>query len=194
MNERPERTFMFLLMREIGDDTLPEARAKRAWVRRGTGRVIGEVPDVSRVLEPLLGRVEQPIAAHDRQIFDELAYMIAPLYALHTQYTENGNMGAHFRQLGAPDSPPPASVERRFVALLGAGREELSDVLRQCVLLLKAQSIGVNWPQLFADLMRSYRRETDRDEVRRAWSRDFWREKLPQVAVTTPEPSDSSAS
>src|SRR5688500_17405394 len=152
---------MFLLMREIGDDTRPEARAKRAWVRRGAGRVIGEVPDVNRVLEPLLGKVEQQIAtyaAYDRQVFDELAYMIAPLYALHPQYAENGNMGAHFRQLGAPDSPPPASVERRFVALLGAGREELSDVLRQCVLLLKAQSIGINWPQLFADLMRSYRR------------------------------------
>lgn len=193
MNEHPERTFMLLLMREIGDDERSEARAKRAWVRRGAGRTIGEVPDVNRVLEPLLSKVEPQIAAQDRQRFDELAYMIAPLYALHPQQVEQGNMGSHFRQLGDHDAPPPTAVERRFVALLSAGSEELPDVLRQCVLLLKSRSIGVNWLQLFADLLQSHRTENGRDKVRRAWSRDFWREKLPQGTMP-PETSDVTAS
>jgi CRISPR type I-E-associated protein CasB/Cse2 len=181
---------MHLLMQDIGNDARPDARARRARVRRGAGQLPGETPDVSRVIEPLLSKVLDQVAPYDHQTFDDLAYIIAPLYALHPQAVNSGTMGTHFRQLvGAGDVP--ASVERRFVALLGTGPEELPDVLRQAVLLLRAQVVPINWPQLFADLVRWSRSEIGHIQVQRAWARDFWRETtLDQQAPTDIDPDN----
>lgn len=189
MKDQPERTFMYMLMRDIGNDTRPDARARRARVRRGVGQVPGDAPDVSRVIEPLLSRVAAQISPQNRQAFDDLAYIIAPLYALHPQSVNTGTMGTHFRQLVGPGEVP-ASVERRFVALLGAGLEELPEVLRQAVLLLRAQAIPINWPQLFADLLH-WSRSEGRIRVQRAWSRDFWRETAPDQPATTDTTPDN---
>lgn len=175
MSNQPERHFMELLMRALGDDERPDARANRARVRRGAGDA-SAFAGVSSVVEPLIGRVESQIPPAKQELFTNLAYIIAPLYALHPQHDPQGTIGHHMRQLGG-DGTIPSAVERRFTTLLSTGNQELPEVLRQTVMLLKSRGIGVNWPQLLADLFYGAQSEVQRSQVRRKWARDFWRER-----------------
>lgn len=198
MNDQPEQRFMYLLMSAIGDDERPDARAKRARVRRGAGNP-DDVAGVSSVIEPLLGRVEQQVAPSRLPVFEDLAYLIAPLYALHPQHTAEGSIGTHVRQLaGSGDDSIPPAVERRFVTLLSTGDKELLDVLRPVIMLLKAHGIPVNWPQLFTDLLSSTQSDKRRNQVRRTWARDFWRDQPSEQAApigeaTSTDKSDSNS-
>ncbi len=70
-----------------------------------------------------------------------------------------------------------ASIEQRFVALLGADPEHLPQILRPAVSLLAADGYGFDFARLLDDLARwlnPYAFET-RDGLRKRWARDFYR-------------------
>src|SRR5207249_1473109 len=66
---------------------------------------------------------------------------------------------------------PQPGIERRFVALLAADREDVGDHLRALMGLLRQHEVPVNWLELLRDL--GNWDSADRD-VQRRWARSFW--------------------
>jgi len=158
-------------------------RAMLAALRRGLGQPPGAVPEVSKYVQPWLGR--------DSSISTERGYYtIAPLFALHPAEGNSGNMGSHMAMLAEPESDPPSSVERRFMLLLSADADDLPEYLRQAVSLLKSKDVPINWQQLLTDVLAWNRRdERPRLRVRRQWSREFWRPRVEEQPIAAPDDS-----
>jgi CRISPR system Cascade subunit CasB len=150
-----------------------EDRAALAALRRGLGKSPGEAAE----LYPYVVRWVPDGAGEDEEA---AYYLIASLFALHpAPWPEDGspswrrNLGASLARLAAEPDRQEA-VERRFVALLNAHRDDLSNHLRRVVGLLKAAKaaeIPVDWAQLLTDV-----RWWDGSErrVQRRWARAFW--------------------
>jgi len=102
-------------------------------------------------------------------------YVVAGLFAQHPQ-TASASLASSFGELmRRRDS---ASIEKRFVALLGADAENLADYLRQVVSLLAADDIGLDYAALLKDLRFWLNPRLDpdvRDRIRQRWARDFYR-------------------
>lgn len=153
-------------------------RGALAALRRGLGRPPGTVPELFPYIIPLF---------HDPKDlpFEWACFVVAPLFALHPLPWPEGDhggphsLGASFGQLSQKTGRCTA-VERRLTRLLAADRNELPDLLRHAVTLLKGQDIPVDWVQLTKDLQR-----WDHPErwVQRAWARDYYR-----VAPTNAQP------
>jgi CRISPR system Cascade subunit CasB len=75
------------------------------------------------------------------------------------------------RPVSASQARPQPGVERRFVALLAADREDVGEHLRGLVGLLRQHDVPINWLQLLRHLGAWDR--PDRD-VQRRWARSFW--------------------
>lgn len=152
-------------------------RAMMASLRRGLGQTAGVVPEVSRVIQRRLAPDAPPW-------LESAYYLIAPLFAFHSTEGGTGNVGNHFRALCAPGEEPPTNVERRFTALLASDPDDLDDVLRQAVSLLKSKDVPVNWHELLRDVQEwKHPNEERRVRVQKKWSRAFWR--APQSASPT---------
>lgn len=136
-------------------------RAALAHLRRGLARKPGD----SMEMFPYVGRFinEKTNAAHDRAVF-----LTAALFADYSDAAQNvGDLGRSVKQIaGVSDS-----IERRFVALLDADPEDLHYYLRQMIDLLKANSVAVNWTELFKDI-RAWASESR--YVQKKWARSFW--------------------
>jgi CRISPR system Cascade subunit CasB len=147
-------------------------RPLMASLRRGLAQP--NSAEVSRVVQPWLS--EDSV-----RWLEDAYYTIAPLFALHHEdIAEHGNMGSHFRALAESMKPSysdelPRSVERRFMQLLACGPNDLNDLLRQAVSLLRSKEIAVNWQQLLKDILAWKHSDDRRDHIRREWSRRFWR-------------------
>ena len=150
-------------------------RAMMASLRRGLGKAAGMVPEVSRIVQRRLG----PDAPH---WLETAYYLIAPLFALHPAEGGAGNIGNHFREMCPAGEDPPANVERRFIALSTSDPDDLDEVLRQAVTLLKSKDIQVNWQALLQDVLDWKHPDGERrTRVQKKWSRAFWRK--PQLAA-----------
>jgi CRISPR system Cascade subunit CasB len=137
-----------------------QERGSLAALRKGLGQEPGTVAAMYSVVVPHL---PEGSASDDWRY-----YLIGALFAWHPSGTGSGNLGEHFGRLkGLSDS-----IERRFVALLAAHRDDLPDHLRQAIGLLKSKEVPVNWDRLFRDL-----RHWDHADrfVQRAWARSFYR-------------------
>lgn len=102
-------------------------------------------------------------------------YLTAGLFAFHPQHHADASFAAAFGQLG--HTRDSASIEQRFIALLGAEPESLPTLLRQAVSLLAADALGCDFASLLDDLARwlnPYDQE-GRDRLRQRWARDFYR-------------------
>ena len=114
-----------------------EDRALMAALRRGLAQPY--CPEVSRVVQPFL--------SESAPVYLEQAYFtVAPLFGLHHEEidsSEKVNMGSHFRDLCQPKEEIPRSVERRFMQLLASDANDLDDLLRHAVTLLKANDIEI---------------------------------------------------
>lgn len=154
----------------LADLVKREDRAALAALRRGLGRSPGEAVEMFPYVMPFFGEN----MAQRRQ--DDY-FLVASLFAAHQltwkpteQNDRDSNLGASFRRLrAAADS---GSIDKRFVALLNAEREDLHEYLRHAMSLLKAHDIPVNWAQLLRDLA-GWNWESR--SVQRAWARAFWR-------------------
>ncbi len=100
-------------------------------------------------------------------------YLSAALYALHPQEGNRSLAAALAELIHRRESE---SIEKRFLALLGADPENLDTYLRQVVSLLAAEELGFNHSRLLDDLstwLNPHAGERS-DRVRRQWARDFY--------------------
>ena len=150
-----------LALREADD------RAALASLRRGLGQQPASVPETARI-------VERQLAIGTRDDVRNACYIVGSLFALHHKEVSNrGNMGGHFRALGTPGEDPPANVEKRFMSLIACHKDELPDVLRQAVSLLKSKDVPVNWFRLVQDVQQ-WHWENGREQICKQWARGFW--------------------
>lgn len=161
-----------------------ERRDALAALRRGLGKRPGQAAEMFPYIVPWLSDSMSLTRQADY-------FLVASLFASHQiswpaadvgatgGYTGGWtNMGASFRRLNAAASSD--SIEKRFVALLNAEREDLPQHLRHAVSLLRAHDVPVDWARLLSDLA-GWGREDRR--VQRAWAQAFWR----HDATSTPQ-------
>jgi len=171
-----EHAFVSYLVSLARDDR----RAPLAALRRGLGKRPGQVVEMFPHIVPWLSESMSPTRQADY-------FLVASLFASHQinwSVGEQGasgrytNLGASFRRLNTVANSD--SIEKRFVALLNAGREDLPLHLRHAVSLLKAHDIPVDWTRLLGDLAGW---GADNRRVQREWARAFWRHDAPSASA-----------
>jgi CRISPR system Cascade subunit CasB len=109
-------------------------------------------------------------------------YLAAGLFALHPLHNDGVSFARAFGRIGRERDS--ASIEQRFIALLGAETESLPTLLRQSVSLLAADGQRCDYVGLLDDLTRwlnPFNPEA-RDRLRQRWARDFYRAYDPHAA------------
>lgn len=136
-------------------------RGALASLRRGVGKEPGVAAEMHPYVAPWLPRD----AALPKQ---DVYYQVAALFALHPQHADSmRSLGATFRQF-AGDS---GSIEKRFVALLNAHREDLPAHLRHAVSLAKSKDAAINYDLLMKHLTHW---DSETRWVQREMAADFW--------------------
>lgn len=159
-------------------------RAAMAILRRSLAFAPGTYPPAYPYVERFVAAGKSAVDAGRLAL-----YVTAGLLALHPAQgaqTLSASLGALMRQRDS------ASIESRFVALLGADAGNLPDYLRQVVSLLAADDLPVNYVALLDDLslwLNPYLDPERRDRIRQQWARDFYRELDSQ---STPENNTSA--
>src|SRR5260370_7609437 len=127
-----------------------EIRAALAALRRGIGTSPDGVVEMLPYVMPFIGE-HMPTRRQDDY------FLVASLFAAHPliwsparDQRELTNLGASFRRLRAAFES--GSIEKRFVALLNAEREDLPDHLRHPASLLKAPEIPLHCQRLLRAL------------------------------------------
>ncbi len=100
---------------------------------------------------------------------------IATLYAVHPESGNEENFGTTCKKITLKKekgSDISESAERRFRRLiLSDNAEELCEQLRSWIRMAKSVGIGVNYKQLFQDILEwKYRA----DSIRKDWAFEFW--------------------
>jgi CRISPR system Cascade subunit CasB len=144
-------------------------RGALAALRRGLGEAPGTVP-------AMYPYVVRHLPAGVKPWEEDTYYTVAALFAYHAQEGGTGNIGSSFAQVRreAGRKNPNAdhtALERRFTALLAAHPDDLPFYLRQAVSFLKANSVPINWHQLFYD-MRAWGHPNR--YVQKQWAQGFW--------------------
>jgi CRISPR system Cascade subunit CasB len=111
-------------------------------------------------------------------VTNDVAAVVAALYATHPEETSNGNFGATckliqmHRNEKSNDDNKLTPTERRFLHLLAAEPgDELYGRVTRMVLMAKSQDVPVNYEQLETDLKRwKYWNEQTKTE----WAASFW--------------------
>ena len=137
---------------------------------------------------PAYPYVERFVAAerHAQDASRLALYLVAGLYAAHHRQAAKNlatSLGEMMRQRDS------ASIEQRFIALLGADAENLAIYLRQIISLLAAGDQPLDYGVLLRDLSVWLNPHIDperRDAVRQRWARDFYRVLAASDSETTP--------
>ena len=141
-------------------------RAALAALRRGLGKRPGEAAEMFPYVIPYCVRLSE-----QRQ---NDFFLVGALFATHPGVAAapshlRDNLGASFRALAEKSGSD--SIERRFVALLNAPREDLDNHLRHAASLLKAHDIAIEWAQLLRDLA-GWNWESR--AIQRRWAQAYW--------------------
>ena len=145
-------------------------RGALAHLKRSLGFDPGSYPRAYPYVERFVGAEKH--AEDPRRL---AMYLTAGLFAAHPLHLIGSSFAAAFGRVGR--SRGSASIEQRFIALLGAEPDSLPNHLRQAVFLLAADGVGFNYAGLLNDLSRwldSFKPEA-RDQLRQHWARDFYR-------------------
>ena len=138
-----------------------------------------------------------PWCAHMPDYDQNNYFLVASLFALHQGRSgphptvtdaRRNSMGASFKKLH--EATKSGSIEKRFVALLNASRDELDDHLRHTVSLLKANDVGIDWAQLLHDL--SGWGWVSRS-VQRRWAQGYWQSPATLATLDASSASGPSA-
>ncbi len=122
---------------------------------------------------PVYPHVERFAALEGSAARRRALYLTAGLYALHPREADRSLAAALAELMRLRESE---SIEKRFLALLGADPENLDTYLRQVVSLLAAGELGLNYARLLDDLsawLNPYAGE-GADRIRQRWARDFY--------------------
>jgi len=143
-----------------------------AALRHSLAFVPGSYPKAFSYVERFAGA-----AVHDRDARRLALYAVAGLFARHPQQQAQSfasAFGELMRLRSKPDEPNK-SIEGRFVALLGADAENITEYLRQAVSLLAADGLGCDYGRLLDDLTQWLNPNANPDSLRQRWARDFYR-------------------
>lgn len=168
MNEHA-RDFIMHLTRLQEQD-----RRAIAVLRRSLGFSPGRYPPAYPYVERFVG-----VDRHESDPFRLALYLVAGLFALHPHNAPRrlaASLGELMVRRGSD------SIEKRFIALLGADSDNLQQYLRQIVTLLAADDCGLDYVALLRDLpywLNPNATET-RDQIRQRWARDFYRALTPR--------------
>ena len=99
---------------------------------------------------------------------DRWYYLTATLFGAFPEHKKGRSMGTAFRPLRRKSE----SMDARFVALLNAHPDDLSDHLRHSVNLLKANEQPLDWYLLLEDLLQW---DSPDRHIQLRWARDFYR-------------------
>ena len=139
---------------------------------------------------------------------NDAAFLVAGLYALverphsDSKTDESSDLPETprietrpFRNLGQDmgrlyrDQDERPSTEKRFLTLLDADEEQLSDRLRQAVTLLNAGDIRPDWAQLLSDVL-SWNQPERRNRVRDRWAKAFYQPRAATANTDTTSPNE----
>lgn len=104
-------------------------------------------------------------------------YLVAGLFAIHPVYEPNRSLAEALNKLAAQQKDDGESIERRFIAVLGASPDTMADHLRQAMGLLRDTRIGYDPTRLIKDLAIWLARSPNiarLDRRRQRWARDFY--------------------
>lgn len=171
-------------------------RAKLAVLRRGAGKIPGELPELCGFFlkdlpETLQGATEKPSHA------EWAIYTALTLYALHQQghdverdnmHMQGANLGQSVHKLvPAGDDAAEKRILQRFNQMAtSSDMKELSNHLRGMVQLLRANGVPLDYMRLARDLY-NYQFTESRSDVRLAWGRDYYSWKQPNATEKTDE-------
>jgi CRISPR system Cascade subunit CasB len=153
---------------------LPEG-SDLASLRRGAGRQPGDVPQMWRFYREF---PDKPGTVTDRLRAEHHALV---LFGFHQQsqhalmHVPGVSFGGAMRQLRAKDRYSEDALARRFtVAAAAPTIDGLAWLLRQSVVQLRHEDLGIDYDLLF-DQLRSWRYPESRARTRRRWGQDyFW--------------------
>lgn len=138
-------------------------RGALAHLRRGLGKPPGTAPEMFPLVVPWIPN-QAPPGVQDAY------FLVASLFGAHPSHGDAlGGMGDTFHRQS--DEQTRAGMERRFVALLNARREDLPDHLRHAVSLARSKGVAINYDHLLEDLIRWSRPNR---QVQRRWAYEFW--------------------
>jgi CRISPR system Cascade subunit CasB len=136
--------------------------------------------------------VEQFAASEPRAWNSQMYYLAAGLFCLVERPLEPGssaptpresNLGENIARLYL-DKEKSGSIEHRFVRLLDADEEQLTDRLRQMVTLLHGNDITIGWEQLLFDLCIWH---NEKRHTQHRWAKSFYLKSAPEPqALETP--------
>lgn len=129
-----------------------------AVLRRGLGKDGGTAD-----MYPYIFRFNPP-KWHENSYF-----LVASLFAFHPMHTD-ADIGFGKAVLRLKQKNSSNSLEKRFIRLLDADREELSTLLRSFFSMFKSEDIALNYHSFMRDMI--YFGEN----VTKQWARDFWYE------------------
>jgi len=141
---------------------LERLKAQKAWtparaaLRRSLAFPLGAYPKAMPYVEPFVREEGWKREAH---------YLVAALYALKDGEHQKGRTLARALREKAQESD---SVEKRFLALLDADRDQIAFRLRQAVGLVEG---GLDFAQLLDDLLRWFGPER---RVQARWAKEFY--------------------
>ncbi len=145
-------------------------RGAFAHLRRSLGFEPGAYPPSYPYVERFVGtdkRADDP--------WRKALYLTAGLFAYHSMNSDSTSLAAALGKVGRARGS--ASVELRFIALLGCEPENLRQLLRQAVSLLAADGVSCDYTGLLNDLAPWFKpwNFEGRDRLRQRWARDFYR-------------------
>lgn len=152
-------------------------RGALAHLRRSLGFAPGAYPRAYPYVERFVGQDR-----HSDDPWRKAMYLTAGLFAQHPEHRAGASLATALGTVGRLRQS--ASIEHRFIALLGAEPESLPSMLRQSVSLLAADAQACDYAALLDDLARwldPWSLEA-RDRLRQRWARDFYRAYDPHAA------------
>ena len=139
--------------------------------------------------------VERFVAAdkHPQDASRRALYLAAGLFALHPKQGDKSLAAAFGALMRERES---ASIEQRFIALLGADAHSLPNYLRQTVSLLRADERALDYAALIGDLNYWLNPHANSHWICQRWARDFYRAvaEAPLSTDTTSESVSASTS
>jgi CRISPR system Cascade subunit CasB len=145
-------------------------RGALAHLRRSLGFEPGTYPRAYPYVERFVGADK-----HANDPWRKALYLTAGLFARHSEHRDGESLASALGRLA--HDRESASIEQRFIALLGTGPEGLPNLLRQATSLLAADGYPYDYARLLDDLgvwLRPLDSE-GRDRIRQRWARDFYR-------------------
>ncbi len=138
-----------------------EDRGALADLRSGLRVGPGQAPRMYQHVVPRLGERENR--------GDRWFYVVGAMFGANPKYVQGNTMGKCFRVLTNKGSE---SIEKRFVALLGAHSDDVHAHLFHATGLMKSKDLGLDYYRLLRDLI-SW--DSPDRHVQNRWARDYYR-------------------